>query len=161
MNEEKLNAFVGQVLGDIGGAYSISLVRMGTSLGLYKALHEGGPMTSEDVAARTGLHERYVREWLSHHAASGYANYDPSTKTFELSPEQAAVFADENSPFYMAAAFDFSSRDGREPDEGRGRVQERRRRRLGGSGGLSVLRRGPLLPPRLSCAHRAALAAGS
>lgn len=106
MNEEKLHAFLGQILGDLGGAYSIGMVRMGASLGLYKALNDRGAMTAEELAANTGLHERYVREWLAHQAASNYVTYDPEAKTFSFSPEQAAVFADEDSPVYMVAAFD-------------------------------------------------------
>jgi len=106
MNEEKLHNFVGHILNDLGGAFSIGLVRIGTSLGLYQTLHTGGAMTSAALAAKTGLHERYVREWLAHHAASNYVTYDPPTKTFSMTPEQAAVFADEASPVYLADAFE-------------------------------------------------------
>jgi len=72
MDEAKLSQFVGQMLGDLGGALSVSLVRIGDRLGLYKALHAGGPMTSTELAAKTDTAERYVREWLAHQAASGY-----------------------------------------------------------------------------------------
>ena len=106
MNEEKLNDFIGKVLGDLGGAFSIGLVRIGTALGLYRALQELGPVTPAELADVTGLHERYVREWLSHHAASNYVSYDAANGRFTLLPEQAAVFADEDSPVYMADAFD-------------------------------------------------------
>lgn len=105
MNEAKLNAFVGQLLGDLGGAFSIGLVQIGTELGLYKAMLESGPVTSEKLATMARVSERYVREWLSHHAASNYVEYDPATRSFTLPPEQGAVLADENSPFYMADAF--------------------------------------------------------
>lgn len=106
INEAKLHTFVSQVLNDLGGAFSISLVRIGTELGLYRTMLAEGPLTSSELAKKTGLEERYVREWLSHHAASNYAHYNPDTKRFALSPEQAAVFADEDSPFYLADAFD-------------------------------------------------------
>jgi 2-polyprenyl-3-methyl-5-hydroxy-6-metoxy-1,4-benzoquinol methylase len=106
MNEEKLNDFIGNVLDDLGGAFSIGLVRIGTALGLYRTLQEQGPMSPAELASATGLHERYVREWLSHHAASNYVAYDPANGRFELPPEQAAVLADEDSPVYMADAFD-------------------------------------------------------
>ena len=97
---------MGQVLGDLGGAFSLGLVRIGTALGLYKKLREKGPLTSIELAKATGLHERYVREWLSHHAASNYVTYDPATRRFTLPEEQAAVFADEDSPVYLADAFE-------------------------------------------------------
>ncbi|MGE0372311.1 MAG: class I SAM-dependent methyltransferase [Gammaproteobacteria bacterium] len=106
MNEQKLYDFVGQVLNDLGGAFSLGLVRIGTALGLYKTLQEKGPLTSRELAEAAGLHERYVREWLAHHAASQYLSYDPASRRFALPPEQAAVFADENSPVYLADAFE-------------------------------------------------------
>jgi SAM-dependent methyltransferase len=106
MNEKTLQQFVGQVIADLGGAFSLGLVRIGTALGLYRTLHEQGPMTSVELAKATGLAERYVREWLSHHAASNYVTYDPVTRRFTLPPEQAAVLADEESPVYLADAFE-------------------------------------------------------
>ena len=106
MNEAKLNQFIDQAMNDLGGAFSIGLVRIGTSLGVYHAMAEKGPMTSSALASETGLAERYVREWLCHQAASHYVTYDPETETFTLPPEQAAVLADRNSPTYLADAFD-------------------------------------------------------
>jgi len=106
MNEQVLNDFLGQVLNDLGGAFSIGLVRIGSALGLYKTLQKQGPMTSFELAEATGLTERYVREWLSHHAASNYLTYDPLSRRFTLPPEQAAVLADEDSPVYLADAFE-------------------------------------------------------
>ena len=106
INEAVLQDFIKKMLGDLGGATSVALVRMGHSLGLYKALHGAGPMTSAGFAAKANVAERYAREWLSHQAASGYLAYDAAHGTFELKPEQAMVFADENSPFFMMGAFD-------------------------------------------------------
>jgi ubiquinone/menaquinone biosynthesis C-methylase UbiE len=82
------------------------MVRIGDRLGLYKALHEGGGATCEALARRVKLDERYLREWLSHQAASGYLAYEPKTATFSLLPEQAMVFAVEDSPVYMQGGFD-------------------------------------------------------
>jgi ubiquinone/menaquinone biosynthesis C-methylase UbiE len=106
MNQDKLNQFVGQMLSDLGGACSVAMVRMGDALGLYKALHEGGAFTSQGLADKTKVDERYLREWLSHQAASGYLAYEPATKKFSLPPEQAMVFAVEESPVYMMGGFD-------------------------------------------------------
>lgn len=106
MNEAKLNALLGQMMNDLGGAFGIPLVRMGAALGLYRTLAAEGRATSEQLASRTGLEERYVREWLAYHAASNYISYDGATRSFAMSPEQAAVLADEDSPVYMCAAFD-------------------------------------------------------
>lgn len=105
INEDNLNTLVGGILQDLGGAFSIPLVQIGESLGLYKTLNETGAMTSEEFAAKTGLHERYLREWLSAQAASKYVTYDPLTDKFFMTPEQAFVFANQDSPFYLAPAF--------------------------------------------------------
>ena len=72
IEQGKLNQLVGQILNDLGGAASVAMVRMGDALGLYKTLHEKGSMTSEELAKAAGAHERYVREWLAHQAASNY-----------------------------------------------------------------------------------------
>jgi 2-polyprenyl-3-methyl-5-hydroxy-6-metoxy-1,4-benzoquinol methylase len=63
-------------------------------------------MTSVELAAAAGVNERYLREWLSHQAASNYLSYDPKTRRCALPPEQAMVFAIEDSPVYMTGAFD-------------------------------------------------------
>jgi 2-polyprenyl-3-methyl-5-hydroxy-6-metoxy-1,4-benzoquinol methylase len=105
-DENKLNAFIGQMLSDLGGASSIALVRMGDSLGLYKILHAEGPMTSAELANAAKVDERYLREWLSHQAASNYLSYDSTSARFALPPEQAMVFANEESPVYMMGGFD-------------------------------------------------------
>jgi SAM-dependent methyltransferase len=105
-DEGKLNQLIGQLLSDLGGASSIAMVRIGDALGLYKTLHGKGPMTSAELAAAAGVNERYVREWLSHQAASNYLSYDHGTRKFALREEQAMVFATEESPVYMLGGFD-------------------------------------------------------
>jgi 2-polyprenyl-3-methyl-5-hydroxy-6-metoxy-1,4-benzoquinol methylase len=106
VDSDKLNQVIGQMLNDLGGAYSVSLVRIGDRLGLYQALNEAGPMTSGELAAKASIAERYAREWLSHQAASGYLAYDSATQTFSLPEEQAMIFANPDSPVYMQGAFD-------------------------------------------------------
>jgi 2-polyprenyl-3-methyl-5-hydroxy-6-metoxy-1,4-benzoquinol methylase len=105
IDETKLHAFVGKALTDMGAAMSASLTVIGDKLGLYKALHEYGPLNSPELAERTGTHERYVREWLAAQAAGGYVEYDPETRRFTLPPEQALMLADETSPLYVQGAF--------------------------------------------------------
>jgi hypothetical protein len=104
----KLNQFIGKILGDLGGAFSVPMVGIGDKLGLYKALNEHGPMTPAELAAKTHVAERYAREWLSHQAASGYLEYDSATGKFALPPEQAMVFAEPDSPVYLQGAFDLA-----------------------------------------------------
>jgi SAM-dependent methyltransferase len=106
IDEGKLNAFIGQMLSDLGGASSIAMVRLGDTLGLYRAIQANGPMTSMELAKAAKVDERYLREWLSHQAASNYLSYDPVTAKFAMPPEQAMVFANEESPVYMMGGFD-------------------------------------------------------
>lgn len=106
IDEGKLNAFIGQMLSDLGGASSIAMVRLGDTLGLYRAIQANGPMTSMELAKAAKVDERYLREWLSHQAASNYLSYDPVTAKFAMPPEQAMVFAHEESPVYMMGGFD-------------------------------------------------------
>ena len=109
VDEAKLNQFVGQMLGDLGGALSVPLVRIGDRLGLYRALHADGPMTPAELATKANVAERYVREWLSHQAASGYLAYDSKTGKFTLPPEQAMVFAVSDSPVFLQGGFDIAA----------------------------------------------------
>ncbi len=106
VDDAKLNQFIGQILGDLGGAASIALVRIGDALGLYKALHAKGPMTVAALAGETGVNQRYLREWLSQQAASHYLAYDPATQKFTLPEEQAMFFAIEDSPLNMIGGFE-------------------------------------------------------
>jgi Methyltransferase domain/Rv2258c-like winged HTH domain len=107
VNQEKLHALIGKMLGDLGGAFSVPTAQIGIRLGLYDALNEHGPLTSAELAKRTGgLSERNVREWAFAQAANGYLGYDPATQRFGLSPEQAMVFVLKDSPVYLAGAFD-------------------------------------------------------
>jgi SAM-dependent methyltransferase len=106
VDQAKLENFMGKMVSDMGAAMSGSLVITGVKLGLYKALAEMGPATSADLAERTGASERYVREWLSAQAASNFVDYDPESGLFSMSPEQIMALADEESPVYVASAFE-------------------------------------------------------
>jgi 2-polyprenyl-3-methyl-5-hydroxy-6-metoxy-1,4-benzoquinol methylase len=102
----KLDEFLGKMLGDLGAAITGSLVLIGDKLGLYKGLAEHGPLSSQELAQRTGAAERYVREWLAAQAAAGYVNFDAATQKYSMSPEQIAVLADEKSEFCMLGGFE-------------------------------------------------------
>jgi SAM-dependent methyltransferase len=104
VDETKLNELVGRVLGDLGGAVSVPLVRIGDSLGLYDALKRIGPATAEDLATAAACSPRYVSEWLAAQTASGYVHHEHGR--FSLTPEQAFVFAEPDSPVNLIGAFD-------------------------------------------------------
>jgi SAM-dependent methyltransferase len=105
IDEAKLNEFMGRFVGDLGAAISAALVVIGDRLGLYRALADGEPISSEELAQRTDTDPRYVREWLSNQAAGGYVTYHPDDDRFSLSPEQAFALAQEGSPAFIPGAF--------------------------------------------------------
>jgi SAM-dependent methyltransferase len=105
-DEAKLQTFVGQAVADMGAAISGLLLHIGDRLGLYKAMAGAGPITSSVLAQRTGTTERYVREWLGNQTAGGYVVYHPGDGTYELPAEQAMVVANEDSPVFLAGAFE-------------------------------------------------------
>ena len=104
LDMDKLNAFIGQFVTDLGAAVHTGMVVIGEKLGLYKAL-VAEPLTSAELAAKTKTDERYVREWLGSQAAGGYVTYDEKTNKFSLSEEQAFTLANEDSPAYLPGAF--------------------------------------------------------
>jgi SAM-dependent methyltransferase len=108
LDEAKLEEFMGQFVSDFGATASAALVVVGDKLGLWKALHEAGPVTAGQLAGKTGCDERYLREWLSAMAASNYVAYDAADETFVLPPEQAMCFAIEDSPVYLPGAFELA-----------------------------------------------------
>ena len=77
VNNDKLNALVGKMLGDLGGAFSVPTVRIGFRLGLFDALQDNGPATPPNSPHAPGLTERYVREWALAQAANGYVSMRP------------------------------------------------------------------------------------
>jgi SAM-dependent methyltransferase len=107
LDMNKLNAFIGQFVGDLGAAVHAGMVVIGEKLGLYKALAEG-PLTSAELATKTKTDERYVREWLCSQAAGGYVTYDDNTHKFSLNEEQAFTLANEDSPAYLPGAFELA-----------------------------------------------------
>jgi 2-polyprenyl-3-methyl-5-hydroxy-6-metoxy-1,4-benzoquinol methylase len=105
INENKLNEFMGKIVGDLGTTMSSALLVLGDRLGLYKAMAATGPVTAAELAKRTETAERYVGEWLNAQAASGYVVYDAASGRYTLPPEQAFAFADDDSPAAVAGAF--------------------------------------------------------
>ena len=105
IDEQKLNDLVETFLVDLGTTVHAALAIIGDDLGLYAALADVGPLTSAEVAEETDTAERYVREWLRSQAAGGYVTYDPETDRYSLSPEQAFVLANKESPVFIPGAF--------------------------------------------------------
>lgn len=105
INETKLNEFIGKAVGDIGAGMSAALIVIGDKLGLYKAMSGAGPLSSSELAKRTGLNERYVREWLGNQAAGGYVSYDAVSGKYTLPEEQAFCLTNEYGNVFFPGAF--------------------------------------------------------
>jgi|KBSSwiStaDraftv2_1062776.scaffolds.fasta_scaffold57889_3 2-polyprenyl-3-methyl-5-hydroxy-6-metoxy-1,4-benzoquinol methylase len=116
IDEQKLGELLGRAIGDMGAVSLAPLVLIGDELGLYRALAAGGPLTSAELARRTQTSERYIREWLNAHAASGYVQYLADSGRYRLTPEQAMLFADENSPAFIIGGFQITLAAGRIKD---------------------------------------------
>jgi SAM-dependent methyltransferase len=106
IDEAKLEAFMGKAMSDMGAIISAPLMVIGEKLGLYRAMAHAGPLTSQEIAERSGASERYVREWLGNQAAGGYVTYDPQTERYVLPDEHALALADEDSPFYILGVYE-------------------------------------------------------
>ena len=109
IDETRVEAFIERIADEIGAAVNVPLTVIGARLGLYAAMADAQPVTPAELAARTGTHERYVREWLNAQAAGGYVVYDPDAETYRLPLEHAAVLADETSPVYQIGMFQTAS----------------------------------------------------
>jgi SAM-dependent methyltransferase len=104
--ERTTEAFVERAVADLAASYGGVMVSIGHKLGLYRALAGRGPVSSHELAARTGCEERYVREWLNSQVAGGYLDYHQESATYELPPEHIPVLGDERSPIFIPGAYD-------------------------------------------------------
>ena len=100
----KVEEITDRAIGYLSGATIAAMVYLGDQLGLYRALHDAGQVTSAELAERSGLHERWVREWLHGQASAGLVRY-AGEGLFELTGEQAAVLADEGNPAFVTGGF--------------------------------------------------------
>jgi 2-polyprenyl-3-methyl-5-hydroxy-6-metoxy-1,4-benzoquinol methylase len=105
LDMDKLMAFVFRAVEEVGATLNTALVVIGDKLGLYRALAQDGPLTSAELAERTGTAERYVREWLNAQAAGGFVTYDGESGRYTLPPEQANALTQPESPAYLPGFF--------------------------------------------------------
>jgi 2-polyprenyl-3-methyl-5-hydroxy-6-metoxy-1,4-benzoquinol methylase len=101
IDQDKLNALLGQAIQDMGASLHAALILIGDKLGLYRAMADGQPVTPAELAARTGTAERYVREWLNANAAGNYVQFHAETASYSLSPEQAFALALDDTPLHL------------------------------------------------------------
>ncbi len=109
MNTKKVEELAFRVVGDMGGAFTMALGYVGDRMGLFRAMAGAGPVTSAELAAKTKLNERYVREWLRAMVAAEYIDYDAPSGKYVMTDEQAFVLANEESPMFVGGAFHFTT----------------------------------------------------
>lgn len=97
----KVEEFAGKVFSDTVGLMTTAMSSIGDRLGLFKDLAARGPATSQELAERARINERYAREWLGAMASAGYLTYDAATTRFALPPEHAPVLAQEAGPAFF------------------------------------------------------------
>ena len=113
LDDAAVEEFAEKVLVDYAGANAFFMASIGDRLGLFTELAKNGRATTDELAGRTGLQERYVREWLGGMAAAGYLEFEPSTAHYSLPPENVPVLAEEAGPAFLGCAFfDFSTNFG-------------------------------------------------
>ena len=101
VNSDALNALLGRAVQDMGAALQAPLILIGDKLGLYKAMGDGSPVSSAELAKKTRTAERYVREWLNANAAGQLVQFDAKTGKFFMTPEQAMVLALDDTPVHL------------------------------------------------------------
>src|SRR5580693_8701746 len=101
INPDALNALLGRAVQDMGAALQAPLILIGDKLGLYRAMGDGVPVTSAELAEKTGTAERYVREWLNANAAGQFVQYDAKAGKYFMTPEQALVLALDDTPVHL------------------------------------------------------------
>jgi len=104
VDPEEVKKVAEHVFGMLGGAFVSAMIYLGDRMGLYQALNGAGPMTSEELARKTRLHERWIREWLMGQTAADLISYQGEGR-FELTTEAAMVLANENCPMFLAGGF--------------------------------------------------------
>jgi hypothetical protein len=99
-DQAKAEAFAGKVFGDTVGLMVTTMASIGDRLGLFKELDVRGPASSEELAMRASIHERYAREWLGAMATAGYLDFDITSQRFSLPPDHAPALAHEGGPAF-------------------------------------------------------------
>ena len=113
VDEAIIETFMDRVMGDYAGANAFFMGAIGDRLGLFVDLTTNGEASSTELAQRTGLDERYLREWLGGMAAAGYLSYDPDDGRYAMPRGHVPVLSEEAGPWFLGAAFyDFSTNFG-------------------------------------------------
>ena len=104
INEEKLEEFMGGLVGHMMGAVTMACIILGHKAGLYRALFGAGPLTADQLAAAAQTNPRLTQEWVNQAASVGIVSYDAQAKTYEMSNEAGMALAAPESPVWLVMA---------------------------------------------------------
>src|SRR5260370_31195276 len=104
VDNDKLQAFMGKMIGHMTGGMICYSIWRGDELGFYRELAGSGPRSADSLAQKTKCNPRLVREWLDSQAAGGLVAYDAAKDTYELGAEAAMALADDSTPVFVARA---------------------------------------------------------
>ncbi|MEM7556042.1 MAG: class I SAM-dependent methyltransferase [Cyanobacteria bacterium P01_A01_bin.84] len=116
-DEVKAEAFADRVLGVLNSGAIALMTSIGHRTGLFDAMAELPPSTTQAIADAASLNERYVREWLGTMVTGGFVEYDSLKQTYFLPPEHSAFLTRAASPDNMAAFGQYISVLGTVEDE--------------------------------------------
>jgi len=105
MDVARSQAFMKKVVGDLATASAVALVHVGDRVGLFKALAGAGPLSAAQLEQKTGIHPRYLEEWLATMFCAGYLEHDAEADTWTLPDEHAVFLAQERSEYYLGGLF--------------------------------------------------------
>jgi ubiquinone/menaquinone biosynthesis C-methylase UbiE len=94
--------FAERVIGEINTSMSVMNLYLGHRLGLWRTMADAGPLTSGQLASRTGYDERYLREWMDAMTVNGYIEHDISTGAFSVPAEHAIALTERDDPAFVA-----------------------------------------------------------
>src|SRR3972149_9732047 len=108
MNKDQVKVFADKVYADMAGAMAVGMAYVGIKTGLFRAMAGKGRFHVDEVVQASGLHSRYVGEWLNGMAAAGYLHYDPTAQTYLLPEEHAYLVASDGTDHFMGGLFYFA-----------------------------------------------------
>jgi hypothetical protein len=98
-----------RVIDDCAAALRCALYTVGDRLGLFRLMAQSGPLTAAELAQKSHLNARILREWLNAMAVADYIDYAPADKTYVLTKEHTLVLADEeSSALFLGGMFQFA-----------------------------------------------------
>jgi SAM-dependent methyltransferase len=105
MDKARSQQFMAKVVSDLGTSLAVMLVHVGDRVGLFRLMAGAGPLTREALEERSGVHPRYLEEWLCAMLCAGYVEHDETADTWRLPDEHALFFADATSEYYLGGMF--------------------------------------------------------